>query len=199
MAQVDLKLDFFSGNPVVSLDDLSIAGLPRFVQGDALDLRIWIVQRSGGVATYLPTTDVTLFAALGDLLPAVPTYLTQQATWAANADLANPYFEALLPMNTPAINAALVGKRSITVDFGVNFYVSGSPTSALLKRVPIYKALITAGSTEVPAGQTPLSVEVANGLYLTHSVLGPVILRNAAGQAVSLSVGDDGEFAAARI
>lgn len=205
MSQVELKLDYYSGNPIVSLDDGSNPGLPHFEQGDSMKMRVWLVERTGdGGFTYLSNVGITLFAAIGTLLTDPPVYLTNQGTWTANPDIADPYFEAILPLNTSAINTALTaaavnGKKFITVDFGITFTNSDGQRSAILKTINVYKALIVPGALEVPAGQTPLSLEVANALFLTHDVLGPVTLRNATGQSTSLYVDTDGAFHADKI
>lgn len=179
MPQVNLILDYFSGNAVVSLSDLSIAALPRFVQGDSLDIKLWILQRVPGIApSFLPTANVSIFMALGNLLPDPPTYLTNQGTWTPSGDASNPFFEATLPMNTAGINSALTaaaasGKRYATVDFGVTFYVSGAPTCAILKSVPLYKALIAPSALIVPAGQQAATLAAVEAMLLnitTNSV-----------------------------
>jgi hypothetical protein len=202
MIPFDLRIDIASGQPVISADDFAAGSVPHFVQYVSLDLRIWGIQKVAGVSSYLPTDGITLFVALGDLLQEPPTYLTQQATWTPSADLANPYLEAVLPMNTSAINTLLAGPpvlRSKQVDFGVFFFSGGSPAGSLIKRVTLYRSLYSTSSLVVPAGQTPLSAEVADATYLTHDVLGPIRLRNGTGQAAMLSIGTDGEFHADKV
>ena len=182
MIPFDLRVDLATGEPVISVDDLSIAGVPHFVEGLSLDLRIWGIKKSAGVASYIPVSDFTVFVAVGNLLTDTPTYFTQQATWTASPDSNNPYYEAVLPMNTSGISTLVrpggTGVRSAKADFGVFFFVSGAPAGALIKSVKVYKTLYSTASLIVPAGQTPLSAEAADVAFLKRTIIGPVIFVN---------------------
>ena len=195
----DLRIDLASGEPVISVDDLSLGSVPHFVQGVDINLRIWGIQKIAGLASYIPVTGITLFVALGDILTS--TYLTQQATWTPSSDPADPFFEATLPMN---VSFTFSGKRSLTTDFGVFFFESATPVGALQKSVKVYKSLYSASSLIVPAGQTALSAEVANATYLKrlipYSADDPVYFQNKnTGKEVRVYTDDDGSWHADEI
>ncbi len=152
---------------------------------------------AGNVSTpaRIAVSGVTLQVALGTRVGNETEYYTQQFTWAASADLANPYWYALFPMNTDAITALIGSSSDAFAWFEVKAIIDGLPTTLLSKQVTISAAVIKEGGLIVPPGLTPLAVETANAMFLSREITGPIVLINpTTGGKIQLSVGDDGTF-----
>src|SRR5437660_8876548 len=110
MAFHRLFIDTDRGLPVIGVVDSSPADLPQFVQQDSLALRVTLLAGFSRVSNYtpIPVAGITIEAALGLRVGNTSLLYTQQFTWAASDDLADPYYQANLPMNTGGI-ATLLG------------------------------------------------------------------------------------------
>lgn len=200
MANLDLLIDTNACQAVSGFSNSGSATIPLLVQGDTLNMRIWLLARSPTYPVdppfvYVPNTDITIQVAIGTRVGQGGVLYTQQFTWTPNGDAANPYFFAQLPMNTGNINSLLGSSSSQTAYLEVKYIAAGGvPTTVLSKQVTIQAAVIQSNSVVVPAGLTPLSAEAANALFLKRDFTGPVILRNGTGQAVELYVAADGTF-----
>lgn len=194
----ELRVDLASGAPVITLADLALGSVPQFVEGVNIDFKVWAVQKIGGLASYVPTTGITVSMYLGKLTTNPPQYYTQQVTWTASSDPSDPYFAATLPMNVAfGFSPSVSQGRFITADFGVFFFSGGNPIGALQRSVRVFKSLYSTSSLVVPIGQTALSVEVANSLYLQRNIpcssQNPVVFQNTnTGKLGKLYVDDDG-------
>src|SRR5436309_9181530 len=91
--------------PVIGVNDSSVAALPLFVQEATLALRVTLLAGFSRVSAYtpIPVAGITLEAALGLKIGNASLLYSQQFSWAASNDLADPYYEANFPMNTVAI------------------------------------------------------------------------------------------------
>jgi hypothetical protein len=199
MANLDLYIDTTSCKPVAGFSNSSIIDLPLLIQGDTLNVRIWLMKRTSTHPVtpfeYIPNTDITLQVAIGTRVGTGGTLYTQQYTWTPNSDASNPYFSAQLPMNTSAIDSLLGASSSATAYLEVKYVSGGQPTTVLSQQITINAAVIHNGSITVPAGQTPLSAESAQALFLqrtiTASAAAPIIITNGT-QSTALYVGSDG-------
>ena len=196
MSQHNLYIDIDRGEPVLGATDSSIAALPPFVQGDSLNLRIWLLTAFSRVTAYtqIPVAGLTLQVALGVKIGNATTYYTQQFTWTPSEDLGQPYFSAVLPMNTAAIDTLLGSSSTATATFEVKMISSAVPVTVLTKEVRIHAAVIKEGGLTVPPGQTPLSAEVANATYVKIVHTGHWYLMNSNGYGIDLWVDTDGTF-----
>jgi hypothetical protein len=194
-----LFIDTDRGLPVMSATNSGIADLPLFVQQDTLNLRITLLTGFSRIADYtvIPVADLTLHVALGRKIGNATTYYTQQFTWTPSEDLADPFWEAALPMNTAAIDTLLGSSASkSTAYFEVRLIDGGLPRTVLSRAVTIHAAVIKDGGMSEPAEPTPLSVEAANVLFLKRDITGHIILRNEDDPtiAVDIYVDSDGTF-----
>lgn len=196
-----INIDTDRNEAVVSADDSSIAGLPTMTQEDSLNLRIALLSGFSRISSYTPiaTAGVTLQVALGVKLGNVSTYYTQQFSWTASDDLADPYFEAVMPMNTQAIEDLLDDGATAQAWFEVKMLDGGLPRTVLSKLVRIHAAVIKDGGMSEPAEPTPLSVEAANVIFLKRLILcsvdNPVILENeVTGLKTAVYTDEDGSF-----
>lgn len=197
MAQVDLFIDIVRGETIAGVADASIAELPRFVQGDTINFAVYLVKAASRLSapTRVLTSGVSIQMALGTRVGDETLYYTQQFTWTASTDLADPYWTAQLPMNTEAISSLIDSESSALCWFEVKMIVDGLPTTVLSKQITIQASVIKEGGVVVPAGLTPLSAEAANALFLKRDITGPITLVNGTtGAKVSLYVDDDGTF-----
>jgi len=197
--QRDLFINTDTGEPVRSLTNGSIAELPPFVQENSLNLRIWLLRNfpvaGGGQAEKIPVAGVTLEVALGLRRGDSATYYTQQFTWTPSLDLGQPYFAAVLPMNTLAIATLLGTNSSAQAWLEVTKIADGFPETVLQKLVTIQAAVIKTGTLVVPPGLTPLSAEAANAAFVPKSgIQGPILFIGSTGKTVMLDVDDSGQF-----
>lgn len=204
MATLDLYIDTNVGQIVNGFTNSSPVSLPLLVQGDTLNMRVWLLAHTATFPiqppfTFIGNTDITLELAIGTRpgqiingVPVViPTIYTQQFTWTTNGDQNNPYFSAQLSMNTGPISSAVqTGPAPAYLE--IKYLKAGVPTTVLSMQVTILPAVITGSTIPVPPSGTPLSAEAAAAMFLQHDIMGPIILRNNTGQAIQLSVGADG-------
>jgi hypothetical protein len=199
MAQFSLFIDTASGTLVQDSSNSAAAPLPALVQGDTLNLRIYLLARTPGFPlvnppyTIISNAGMALQVAIGDKVGNVTNYYATQFVW--NPDQANQYFSAALALNTAAITALLGSGASATTWLDIQYLIGGIPTTVLEIPVTIQASVIKAGGgAPLPPGQTPLSAEYANATFLTRSVVGQIILVNAnTGKKIALYVDDDGK------
>ncbi len=197
MAEHTLYIDCDRATAVRSATDSTAKALPKFVQGDTLLLRIYLLQGYSRSSEYtpVPTLDLTIQAALGIRVGNDTEYHTQQFTWTASADLADPYFEAEFPMSTAAITTLLGSDESAFSYFEVKYIRDGLPTTVLSEKVKVWAAVIKEGGLIEAAVPTPLSVEVANATYLQRTIRGVIRLVSEDGtKQADLYLDNDGTF-----
>lgn len=160
MTQRDIIIDQTQQRVIAGLTDTSVAALPAFIRGDTIKFKLFVVSSSGriSVPTRTPTAGQTVEMALGFR---GGTTLTSQFTWTASEDLADPYWEASLPMNTDPIIAAMAGKTSVGVTLDVKLVEDGTPTTILLADTTIQSGVINPGDVVIPPGMTPIFAETA--------------------------------------
>src|SRR5437867_4103172 len=110
----NLFIDTDRAEPVISATETTIAALPRFTQEDTLALRVRLLAGFSRINNYtrIAVAGVTLQVALGLKVGSASTIYTQQFTWTASDDLADPYFDGSLPMDTAEIADLLGGEPS---------------------------------------------------------------------------------------
>src|ERR1051325_1508353 len=139
----NLWIDTDRNKAVGGLSDSSLAQLPAFVQGDSLNFRLRFLRGFSRLGDYTPipvaglTAEMALGTRIGD-----ETLYTQQFTWTASDDLADPYFYAVLPMNPPAITTLLGDEESALAWFEVKLLDGGLPRTVLSERVRIQASVI---------------------------------------------------------
>lgn len=171
--------------------------LPKFVQGDTIQMRVYLLDRTSTYPLGTPYTITSngafsLKVAIGPKDgTAGSSLLTQQFT--CPADSLNQYFTVSLPLNTAAITAA-IGSASF-VDTWLEFEISqgGLYTTVLQKSIRIEAEVIDPASLTVPAGSTAISAEEVNAQFLKREIHGAFVLVNdTTGQSVTCYLGDDG-------
>lgn len=195
MSQFSLYVDCDRGLAVVSDADSTAAQLPPFVLDDTLSLKIILLTGYSRASTYtkVPVMGITIEVALGTREGV--EYATQFA-WTASADLADPYWTAVLPLNTAPLNGLLAGQPQASVTLEVKRIDAGGITTVLQQDVTVKGAVIRTDSVIPPAGQTPLSLEAANALFVPISGFkGKIRIISPDGtQTADLYLGDDGSF-----
>ena len=191
----NLYIDIDRSEAVRSASDSSIVSLPPLVQGDQLQLRIWLLTGYSQLSEYdqVPVSGITLEVAIGVKIGSVSSLYTQQFTWTPSVDLGQPYFSGTLPMNTAEITTLLSTSATASAWFEVKMITSALPVTILSEPVTIQAAVIKADSTQVPVPLTPLSAEAANASFVRVDHTGSFILRNATtGAAILVYCDDDG-------
>lgn len=204
MATHNLFIDVDRREAVIGVSDTSIAVLPAFTQEDTLNLRIYLLTGFSRLSDYtrIATAGITLQVALGVKIGNQTVYYTQQFTWTANDDLADPYWSGSLPMNTQAIEDLLADDEDAPAWFEVKMLDGGLPRTVLSKRVTVNAAVIKDGGMSEPAEPTPLSAEAAIAMFLQRvipcSAGNPVILQNGS-VTMAVYVDTDGTFQTVRL
>jgi len=184
MASHTINIDCDRNLPIVGVSDSSIAELPAMVQEDTLALKIKLFAGFSRVSDYtpIPVSGLTLEVALGRKVGNTSLLYTQQFTWVASDDLADPYFAADLPMNTAAIATLLGSSAQADAYFEVKMLDGGLPRTVLSRLVRIQAAVIKDGGLEEAALPTPISAETCQALFLQRiipaSAGNPLILQN---------------------
>lgn len=196
MAQFDLYIDTYSGELMAGQTNSAPGVLPRFVQGDTISLRIYLLARNATnpvTWSIINNSTLSLKVALGPKDGTAGSSLyASQFTW--NRDANNTYFYATLALNTAAIATLLGSAATAQAYFEVEYTENGFPTTALQKLVTIDAEVIETASLTVPAGATAISAEDANATFLKRTISGVVILQNDTTlKQVAMYVGDDGE------
>lgn len=200
MAQFDLYIDTVSGTLVTGPLNPTLATMPRLTQGDTISLRIYLLARTTTYPLSSPfsvinNANLSLKVALGPKNgTAGSTLYTQQFTWAKDA--ANQYFYADLPLNTTAINTLIGAAESATAWFEVEYTQNGFPTTVFQQSVTVHAEVIETGSITLPAGETALSVEVANATFLKPENNGFTLVNPTTGQRMAVYLADDGSLRA---
>lgn len=196
MSVKNIFVDMDRGEPVIGKSDNSIAPLPLFVQGDSLLLRIWLLTGYSrfNPYTYVAVDGITLQVALGKKIGNTTEYYTQQFTWEASENLALPYWEAVLPMNTDALTDHIGANPSAQAWFEIKIIQDLVPVTVLSKLVTVQAAVIKEGGTVVPENQNVLSVEAANSAFVKTVHTGSFDLMNANGKGIRVYVDEDGAF-----
>lgn len=199
-----LFIDTDRGLPVGGVSDSSVVDLPNFVQEDSLNLRITLLAGFSRVSDYtpIPVSGITLEVALGRKVGNTSLLYTQQFTWTASDDLADPYFAATLPMNTGAIATLLGSNAQADAYFEVKMLDGGLPRTVLSRLVKVQAAVIKDGGLEEAALPTPISAEACDALFLKRTIPcsagNPVILQNGS-VTMAVYVDTDGIFQTVRL
>jgi hypothetical protein len=197
MAQFDLYVDTYSGDPVAGPGNPSVVPLPKFIQGDTISLRIYLLARLttftnplGPYYSIVNNSTLSIKVALGPKDgTAGSTLYTQQFTWVAGGG--NTYFEANLPLNTAAITSLIGGATAAAAWFEIEYTQGGFPTTVLQKAVQIEAEVIETGTITVPPGLTAMTAEEANAIFLKRTNTGFFLLNETTGHKVFVYLGDD--------
>ena len=186
MPKFNLYIDVQNNRLLTSKDEPTIVNsqnLPLFY-GDTVQVNIWLLQSTTpaqlGSSTYsiVPTQGLSLQLYINDGKLTGGTNYTQQLAW--NTDANNQYFYANLALNTANL-AALMASSNTTATLVIGYTQNGYPTTVFSGTVN-FQVGLPAGANVVPAGLTPISVEVANQTFM------PII--PVPGQALALAAAD---------
>lgn len=195
MAVHNLFIDIDRQVSVSSATDSSSAVDLPFVQGDSLQLKVYLLTGFSRLVPYtkVPVAGITIEMAIGTRIGNATTYYTQQFTWTASSDTADPYFSATLPMNTAAITSLLGGSGTASTYFEVKMLSGGTPVTVLSKAITVTAAVIKDGGTVVAATPTPASVEVVSALFVPKVFNGHILWTNpTTGKGVDMYIDETG-------
>src|SRR5437016_5424110 len=176
MANLDLFIDIAGLRAVLGFGNASPFTLPPLVSGDSLNTRIRLMERTDGwpsrdpFVSVLPT-GLTLELAIGTGLG---DYLTSQFVWTPNTDINDPYFEAIIPLNTGAIKSAVAETDPTDAKIHIRKVGADGKKTVLLQKVSIVGGVIDDAALVVPAPLMPLSMESGLAMFLGRVIVGPV-------------------------
>jgi hypothetical protein len=166
MPRHDIFIEIESRESVSGIDDLTPKALPILTQEDSLTLRLYLLSSPDqSTIERVITTSRTIEVTIGKKAGNSTALYTQQFTWTANSDLADPYWEATFPMNTAAIATLLGAKDHISTWFEVVLIDDGDESTVLSKSVQIEARVNKAGTVEAPEGETLLTVQMALAMF----------------------------------
>ena len=180
-----------------STQSVDASSLPLFF-GDTLSLVIYLLQLPLGYNATDPsnsklqtvsTAGLQLYLYLDDGTTGGTIY-TQQILW--QTDPTGSYFYANLVLNTEALQTLLGSQTSATCWLKIGYVQNGLQTTVLSKQVTVGVGLPTVALV-APAGQTPLSAEVASATYVSlQPVAGrPIYLESPNGKIFALVAVDN--------
>jgi hypothetical protein len=178
MPTSDLYIDIARGIFVTGRKNSTpISSFPPLVRGTTQSFRIMLLNPTGDttgtIYTALAVTDQTIQMAIGQL--GGSSYLTSQFTWSASSDPENPFYSALLPLNTPNITSAIGSSSQLACVMQIDRVDRGIPSPVILQDVTIRNAVIIDGTEVSAPGRTLLYAETASTLFLTRTIVGPVV------------------------
>jgi hypothetical protein len=164
MAAHVIYIDTDRSRIVTSQLDSSEKVLPRHVFGGVIPYEIILLRNFTPGAEYeiVPVIGLTVTASLGPR--GSGDHLSDQPVWTPSEDLANPYWSASFPLNTPAIEAALGDEDYIESVCEVVVH-DPDPRYVLQETVKIWAPVAAPGDLVVPAGMTPATIEVGDNRW----------------------------------
>lgn len=198
MARLDLYVDTFASKRqslVTGAANPAVYTVPELVQGDTISIRVYLLERNPTYPISNPFNiilngDLSLKLAITAPAGGSSTVYTNQYTWAKDAN--NQYFYADLPLNTAAIGTLLGSGSSATAYLEIEYTQNAYPTTVALIPITILADGIKAGGTVVPAGETALTVEVAQNTFLKQTNTGFVLQNPNTGLKAFVYLADDG-------
>ena|ERR1043166_6765564 len=176
MANLDLYIDIAGLRAVLGFANSSPFELPDLVAGDSLNARIRLLERTAGWPSrdpfsFVPTTNLTLELAIGT---ALGDYLATQFIWTPSTDLNDPYFEAVVPLNTSEIRDAVAASDPAEAKLHIRKVGADGKKTVLLQKVNIAGGIIDDSDLVNIGALTPLSLESAVEMFLGRVIKGPV-------------------------
>jgi hypothetical protein len=172
MANLNLFIDTTSNGLIAGLNapvSVNPSSLP-FFYGDTLGLQVYLLNTTSTTLagsnpyTVINTAGLQLFAYLDNGLAGVNNVIyTQQISWAT--DPTNSYFYSTLSLNTAALQTLLGTATSANCYLQIGYVQNGLQTTVL--SIPVTIAVgIPSTNLVVPAGLIPLSVQVAQAMFV---------------------------------
>jgi hypothetical protein len=189
VAEADIYIDCDRAQVVFSSTDRTPKALPRFVQGDTINLRIHLTKNYNlaSECEEIPTDGLTIQVALieGVLtsLTAIGDIVAAQYTFTPNEDL---YFEGELALNTAEIDTEMGSANSFQATLEIKYVQGGVPTTVLQQTVTIWRSGIDLDSVMPIAEPTPLSAEAAQETFVRLTETKPIYLEGANGTLIKL-------------
>lgn len=198
MARLDLYVDTFASKRqslVTGAANPAVYTVPELVQGDTISIRVYLLERNPTYPISNPFNiilngDLSLKLAITAPAGGSSTVYTNQYTWAKDAN--NQYFYADLPLNTAAIGTLLGSGSTASAWLEIEYTQNAYPTTVALIPITILADGIKAGGTVVPAGETALTVEVAQNTFLKQTNTGFVLKNPNTGLKAFVYLADDG-------
>jgi hypothetical protein len=168
-ARLTLFVDWYNKKLVKGLEDPGVFTLPARTQGENLPMQIYLVKPSGIYYAQENIASMSMKLAVANAPEATP-FVTAYS-WSKDTSDGNGYFYTDVDFNTGALDTWMDGSATknaymemeITEDNSVStIYTTSSLT--------INAFTVPAGTTTVAPGQTALSLEVGNQIYVSKKM-----------------------------
>ena len=148
--------------------------MPGMYQGAIVPMQVQIIEPNpdGGPHDFIVVdpTNLALQVAIYGSQPigtaALPAAIVTQFSWTTDANA--KAFTADVALNTTALNTFLGANSSLTAWIEFKVTEGGATTPIFQSSFTLYAGGIEATTESVPAGETPLSLEVAKQMFATR-------------------------------
>jgi hypothetical protein len=199
MALFQIFINVATGKAVAGPSSATNVTLPILYCPDTPTLQVYLEQPSPGSNlavpfTPIPTAGLTFYCYLNDGTLNGTVY-TQQITWTPGSDSSGPFFNATLALNTNAletlVTAAGTNGGSCYLEFG--YVQNGLQTTVFRQQVTVLPGLPSNAIAPAPPGQIPLTVQVANQMYVPQQPIAgqPIELMSKNGKILVLQAVDN--------
>lgn len=172
---LDLYLNIHTKEPQISDISQSRFVLPDFFQGDKVPMRLHLLKPdpTGDFNAFErpPIDNLSVKLGVSDQpigTAGTPTLLVSEFSWTKDVD--EDIFSAVVNFNTTEINTFLGSefKKTAYLEIEVTDSSNSAIYTILQKEITLKAQVVEPASSSVPAGETPLSLEMATGLFVPY-------------------------------
>ena len=172
-ARLKLYVDWFS-HKLKNGPNAGSFTLPSLYQGAILPMQVQIIEpNSGGNPNQYDIVDPTnlglqlaIFATQPIGTASTPVAIVTQFSWSTSES--TKAFQADVKLNTAALNSHIAAATSVAAWLELKVTEGGATTPIFQSKITIAAGGIEATTASVPAGETPLSMEVASQMFATR-------------------------------
>lgn len=173
--ELDLYINIRTGKAQFSDTSQSRFVLPAFYQGDTVPFKVHLIKPNpeGDFNSFIrpPIDNLTLKCAVSDQpigTASTPVQIANQFTW--NKDVDQDIFDAVLDLSGSAVDTFLgsSSEKKAWIEFEVTDSETGGTWTVFQESFILKAQIIEAASSAVPASETPLSLEMARGLFVPY-------------------------------
>jgi len=169
-ARLKLYCDWYNKRLVKGLTDPGVFTMPARTQGEVLPMQVYLVSPNGALKFNQENiAGMSLKLAVAEAPEAAP-FVTAYA-WSTDTSDGNGFFYTEVDFNTVALDTFMAGAAYQTAYMELEI-TEGTSVSTIYRNdaLRINATTVPAGSTTVTPGQTALSLEVGNQIYVSKKM-----------------------------